>query len=90
MSLLTIQEAAQRIGADEQTIRQWIEQGLLKSLTRRTCEPDEVVLARSATYPVVTRWQFEVVVDEEELEEVAERDGWLRISASAIWNDAEE
>lgn len=77
MALISIQEAAQRIGATEDLIREWIDKGLLQQrfvLSEPSTSNDDRASAL-LVLPKVVR------VDEEELYEVAEMYGWLLLSA---------
>ncbi|MEM2126469.1 MAG: hypothetical protein QXQ53_08750 [Candidatus Methanosuratincola sp.] len=79
MALISIQEAAQRIGATEDLIRQWISKGLLEQrlvIPKRSTSNNRLLC--SLTLPEVVR------VDEEELYEVAEMYGWLLLSAYSL------
>lgn len=85
MALLTIQEAARRLGTDEKTVQEWIERGLLRP--KYSCLP---TAAGSKRYPASRTLQFimpEICVDEDELEEAAEAYGWFLMSAKALTNE---
>ena len=66
MGLISLEEAANRLGVPSTTIEQWSERGLLTLRVPRE---------RAAT-PRAQRF-----VEEEELTEVAEKLGWLFLSA---------
>ena len=66
MGLISLEEAANRLGVPSTTIEQWSERGLLTLHVPRK---------RAATP------QTQRLVEEEELTEVAEKLGWLFLSA---------
>jgi hypothetical protein len=74
MALIPLALAAKRLGTDEETIKDWAQQGLL-SIRRqplKRSEPPEGV----SSFAVVQE-----LVDEDEVMEVAESLGWLQLSA---------
>jgi hypothetical protein len=77
----TIPEAAQLLGASEETVRDWIHRGLLDV-------HKQIVLPKS--YPPGTlgfiRLETVEVVDLEQLYGVAEEEGWLMLAAE-VWDD---
>jgi hypothetical protein len=76
--LLSLDEAAHRLGTTQDEVLRWVDQGLLSVGSREqfpSHQPSEAVSP-------------EVKVDEDELLEVAEMVGWLKLSAAA-WSDAE-
>jgi len=76
--LLSLEQAAHRLGTTQDEVQRWIDEGLL-SVFRQ--EPFPSHQPSGSASP-------EVKVDEDELLEVAETVGWLRLSAAA-WDDAE-
>jgi hypothetical protein len=80
MALLTLEEAAVRIGVPRETLKDWVQQGLL---TVHGQPPRE---SPTAEPPGVK--SSEEYVDEEELFERAESLGWFELSAEN-WDDDE-
>lgn len=80
MALLTLEEASARYGVSHQALEEWEAGGLLE-FQKRPCHENGPP-GSSAPQRV------ETCVDEEQLAEVVERVGWLRVSSEA-W-DREE
>jgi len=78
MALIPLELAAERLGINEETIKDWAQRGLL-SIHSTLSGSSEGVL------PIVTVQQL---VDEDELVEVAESLGWLQLSAEG-WDEEE-
>jgi len=78
MALIPLELAAERLGINEETIKDWAQRGLL-SIHSTLYGSSEGVL------PTVTVQQL---VDEDELAEVAESLGWLQLSAEG-WKEEE-
>lgn len=76
MTLLTISQAAQRIGTDEQTICHWIEMGLL---TPRIEAPQGKT--SQCTHNISASLASVATIDPEELDEIAESEGWLLVAS---------
>jgi hypothetical protein len=79
MALIPLALAAKRLGTDEETIKDWAQQGLL-SIRRqplKRSEPPEGVLSLAVV---------QELVDEDEVMEVAESLGWLQLSAEG-WDE---
>ncbi len=81
MSMISLEEAATRLGLSAEAIEEWAEQGLL--------HVQSVVPVREGP-PVYTAGLGvpEQQVDEDELAQVAESLGWLQLSAES-WDDDE-
>ena len=75
MALVTLEQAATRLGTSVQTLANWIEQG---SLATHSVAPS----CDSGPNPTQ-------LVDEEEVARLAETFGWLEISA-ASWDTAKD
>lgn len=88
MALISIQEAAQRIGATEDLIHSWIRQGFLKGYVR-----SETELSATTGIPprdrgtIATLTEANLMVDVEELDDVAETEGWLLVAADSFEKD---
>ncbi len=76
MAYLTIREAAEKLGTDEATIREWIKRGWLKDIQRRVSLPTSGELLGV----LVT----EDHVEEKELFEVAEDVGWAMLTRKTL------
>jgi len=73
MSLVTLEEAAIRLGIPLEVMREWTEKGLLAVQNRpRAANPPPGVLGLL---------QLEQCVDEDELNEVADSLDWFRVGA---------
>ncbi|MEJ5251548.1 MAG: hypothetical protein HPY54_09930 [Chthonomonadetes bacterium] len=85
MALITISQAAKRIGADEQTICRWIETGLLTPqrtlVTQRQAKRSDLVHCPRAGYAIPAD---SLLIDAEELDEIAESEGWLLIASESL------
>jgi hypothetical protein len=82
MALITLEEAAARIGVPQETVEDWVKRGLLSRHERpspSTLPPGPLRLVR-----------LEQCVDEEQLTDVAESLGWLQLSADNWDNDEED
>ena len=81
MALIPLAEAASRLDVTRETIEEWCRDGLLtlRSLPRPTQLPPGTAKTL----------QTEPWVDEEELAEVAESLGWLKLSEDQ-WDSAED
>ncbi len=71
MALITIQEAAERLGISLETVETWVQMGLLR-VTLKT--------------PSVPEGALGILVEEDELQRVAESMGWF-ILAAERWDD---
>ncbi|MBL8795648.1 MAG: hypothetical protein JNM56_17215 [Planctomycetia bacterium] len=73
MSLVTLEEAAKRLGIPLEVMREWTEKGLLAVHSR----------PRTPSLPpgVLGCLQLEQCVDEDELAEVADSMAWFQLSA---------
>jgi predicted DNA-binding transcriptional regulator AlpA len=80
MSLISIQEAANRVGVSRETIEAWAKQGLLS--LHVAPRPHQLP---PGTLGFLTVDQF---VDDEELDHVAESMGWLHVAAEG-WDGTE-
>jgi len=76
MAMISLDEAATRLGLSPQTIEEWGNKGLLHVHT---------VVTPGYLPPA---WMTEQQVDEDELAQVAENLGWLQLSAED-WDDDE-
>lgn len=81
MAMISFQEAAQRLGTSIQVIEEWVRMGLLQvshhsGTTELAARPDG-----ASTLP---QW-----VDDTDLEEISEAEGWLRLTADQGAGDAE-
>lgn len=85
MTLLTISQAAQRIGTDEQTICRWIEAGLLTPqrilVPQRQAKRGVPVHSSTPGYAIPVD---SVLIDAEEIDEIAELEGWLLIASESL------
>ncbi|MCC6221960.1 MAG: helix-turn-helix domain-containing protein [Thermoleophilia bacterium] len=67
--MLTVPEAARRVGRDPETVRRWIRSGRLGSQKVGTqhlvdeAELDEIVAGHAATLPLPPEWDVEPRVD---------------------------
>jgi hypothetical protein len=75
MSLIPLELAAERLGINEETIKDWARRGLLSIHSVPSGSSEEVL-------PIATVQQL----DEDELVEVAESLGWLQLSAGG-WDE---
>ena len=82
MSMISLDEAAARLGLSVETVEEWAKKGLLHVDTVVT--PGDLP---PASVGLVVREQQ--VVDAEELAQVAESLGWLQLSAED-WDDEGE
>lgn len=85
MPLIGIHEAARRLGTTEDLIRYWLSQGLLKGYV----PPQADSSANTAPYrrggtQVATLTDADLMVDTEELDDVAETEGWLLIATDSL------
>ncbi len=78
MALIPLELAAERLGINEETIRDWAQRGLL-SVHSTTSGSSEGI----STIATVQQ-----LVDEDELTEVAESLGWLQLSEEG-WDEGE-
>ncbi len=88
MALISIQEAAQRIGATEALIHRWIRQGFLKGYVRSETELSAttgILLSDGGTLALLA--ETNLMVDSEELDDVAETEGWLLLAAGSFEED---
>jgi hypothetical protein len=88
MRLLTVGEAAAKIDTSRETIEEWIRLGLLivhfGPQLSQPAEGQSSVEGRPAAKSQVEQW-----IDEDELFDVAEREGWLELGAEN-WDGDEE
>jgi len=77
MALIPLELAAERFGISAQTIERWAQQGLLSIHIKLHAPAKEGMLG----LVMVERW-----VDEDELADVAESLGWLKLSAEG-WDE---
>ncbi len=87
MSVITIQEAAKRLGVSKSKVLFWIRKGILPALISSkqgvtSIAPDQEELLAFTVCD-------EYLLDEADVEELAEELAWLRVSESA-WHDVEE
>ena len=80
MSMISLVEAATRLGLSPEAIEEWAKKGLLHVHT--------VVTPRGVPPAIVGLAGRDQQVDEEELAQVAESLGWLQLSGEA-WDDDE-
>jgi predicted site-specific integrase-resolvase len=76
MALIPLELAAERLGVNEETIKDWARRGLLSIHSVPSGSSEEVL-------PIATVQQL---VDGDELVEVAESLGWLQLSAGG-WDE---
>lgn len=76
VAYLTIRKAAEKLGTDEATIREWIERGLLKDIQRRVSFPTSGELMAALV--------AEDHVEEKELLEVAEDVGFSMLTRKTL------
>ncbi|MFQ3610852.1 MAG: hypothetical protein SNJ72_05070 [Fimbriimonadales bacterium] len=76
MAYLTIREAAEKLGTDEETIHEWIQHGWLKNVHTQVSVSTSGNLLGAAV--------LDQLVDEEELFEVAEEVGWAMLVEEAF------
>lgn len=77
MALITLDAAAQKLGIPTEAIEQWAKQGLITIYRKMLEAPQEGGLGLVV---------MQSLVDEDELEEIAESLGWLQLSAEG-WNE---
>ncbi|MEJ7612218.1 MAG: hypothetical protein SQA66_01105 [Candidatus Fervidibacter sacchari] len=76
MALIPLEPAAERLGINEETIKDWAQRGLLSIYLRFS----------GASKGVLSLVAVQQLVDEDELVEVAESLGWLQLSAER-WDE---
>jgi hypothetical protein len=81
MSMISLEEAAARLGLTPEAIEEWAKKGLL--------HVDTVVTPGAMPQSSVRLVVNEQQVDEEELAQVAESLGWLQLSAEDWDNEGE-
>lgn len=80
MPLITLDEAAARIGVTRETFDQWLQQGILPIYQRSVPAQSPTGDARPP--------RLEQCVDEDEVVEIADSIGWFMLSAEN-WDGAE-
>jgi predicted site-specific integrase-resolvase len=80
MALITLEQAAARIGVPRETVEEWIRLGLLPT--------QETLSANGSPQPIASS-PLEKYVDEQDLHDRVESLGWLKLSAEG-WDGAEE
>jgi hypothetical protein len=88
MRLLTLDEAAAKIDAPRETIEEWIRLGLLTVHSGPQLSQPAVGQS-SVKERLAAKSQVEQRIDEDELFDVAEREGWLELGAEN-WDGDEE
>jgi transposase len=87
MPLMTISEAARHLDTSEETIISWVNRGLLRTYIL----PETVTSGRTcgSSQPLLHFVSLPYGVDQEELEEVAETEGWLLVAASSLEDECD-
>jgi len=91
MGKITIAQAAERLGTSQAMIHSWIEQGLLKAHYAMPALPQARRTGEElhGTFSLSYLGQ-ELYVDESELYEVAETEGWLMLTAETWDRDGDD
>lgn len=87
MAMISVEEAAARIGVSPQIIEAWAEQGLLT--IHRSLGPSKFPPNTFGSLILQRLVEMERLVEEDELYRVAESLGWLYLSAEH-WDGSEE